>query len=491
MTSGWFYAKAGAPVGHEVGPLSWEELYVLAQRGTLGPGDLVWNPRLPRGVAAGQIPGLFLAPAPTAIQPTQAAAAQPPAKEAPPTAPGPPPTKAAPAAASASPPVTRKLPPIAPAKPLPWDLPAATPLKTAAPEPSSDATEKTAEHGLSPDEAVPPPARSGRSWLPWLVVVLALVIAAGGLVAYFLFLRDTGDEPGGADDTATTLTQTTAPHITATTESAAPAAAPAVWAELDPAGDVPAARDGHSLVYDPDTGKVILFGGSDFDVAFNDTWAYDPPTNTWTKLSPAGSLPSKRMYHQMVYDPAGSKMILFGGIDSSAARNDTWAYDPAVSTWSELHPAGDLPAVRQGHALVYDPGSGRVILFGGWDDDSGQMLNDTWAYDPTANSWTELRPAGDHPGARWGHAMVYDPDSGRLILFGGWDHTAELDDTWSYDPAANTWTALEPAGDVPPAREGHAIVCDEADGKIILFGGYDDLVSSHFNDTWAYGNPTS
>ncbi|NTV10342.1 MAG: DUF4131 domain-containing protein, partial [Zoogloea sp.] len=40
-------------------PLLPAELYVLAQVGRLAPGDLVWNPRLPRGVAAGQIPGLF------------------------------------------------------------------------------------------------------------------------------------------------------------------------------------------------------------------------------------------------------------------------------------------------------------------------------------------------------------------------------------------------------------------------------------------------
>ena len=65
MTSGWYYAKAGAPKGNEVGPFSWEELYVLARDGALSVEDLVWNPKLPRGIAAGSVPGLFqVSPAP-------------------------------------------------------------------------------------------------------------------------------------------------------------------------------------------------------------------------------------------------------------------------------------------------------------------------------------------------------------------------------------------------------------------------------------------
>ena len=35
-------------------------------------------------------------------------------------------------------------------------------------------------------------------------------------------------------------------------------------------------------------------------------------------------------------------------------------------------------------------------------------LNDTWSYDPAANAWTELKPA-TAPSARFGSAMVHDP----------------------------------------------------------------------------------
>jgi hypothetical protein len=50
----------------------------------------------------------------------------------------------------------------------------------------------------------------------------------------------------------------------------------------------------------------------------------------------------------------------------------------ANMTWDELHPPGDKPSQRSGHSMVYDSGSGQVILLGGYDGSA--YLNDTWAY---------------------------------------------------------------------------------------------------------------
>ena len=78
-------------------------------------------------------------------------------------------------------------------------------------------------------------------------------------------------------------------------------------------------------------------------------------------------------------------------------------------------------------------------------------LNDTWAYDPVANAWTELKPSGTLPPPAPRHAMAYDPVTRRLILFGGFgEHRRSLNDTWAYDPAANAWTELKPCGHAAP-----------------------------------------
>ncbi|MCX5977648.1 MAG: hypothetical protein NTV33_12730 [Coprothermobacterota bacterium] len=191
---------------------------------------------------------------------------------------------------------------------------------------------------------------------------------------------------------------------------------------------------------------------------------------TWQEL---GIRPA-RHYHAMVYDSARGKVILFGGFIGSYL-NDTWSYDPVANSWTNLNPANP-PSTRYGHAMVYDSARGKVILFGGY---SGSYLNDTWSYDPVANSWTNLNPANP-PSARDYHAMVYDSSRGKVILFGGYSSVSN--DTWSYDPVANSWTNLNPANP-PSTRYGHAMVYDSSRGKVILFGGYS---GSYLNDTWSY-----
>ena len=43
--------------------------------------------------------------------------------------------------------------------------------------------------------------------------------------------------------------------------------------------------------------------------------------------------------------------------------------------------------------MAYDPATHRLIMFGG-DDADMFFPNDTWAYDPAANTWAELKPSG-------------------------------------------------------------------------------------------------
>ena len=259
----------------------------------------------------------------------------------------------------------------------------------------------------------------------------------------------------------------------------------------------PPPRLAHSTVYDPVEGQVILFGGTSFSgeetplVDYDDTWAYDSKSIKWTELHPSGDLPSGRGGHAMVYDPEGKQVILFGGGSEASGFNDTWSYDPAADSWTELAPAGKVPVARDGHSMVYDPKSGKVILFGG--EDGATELSDTWAYDLKANEWTELRPRGARPQARCYHTMVYDPVGERMILFGGSVLSGEegmeavgIDDAWAYDPQANTWTELAPPRDSPSARHFTGATYDAAGGRVILFGGYDDGSYEYLNDTWRY-----
>ena len=138
--------------------------------------------------------------------------------------------------------------------------------------------------------------------------------------------------------------------------------------------------------------------------------------------------------------------------------------------WSELKPSGPVPSARFGETLVSLSKSGAVFMFGGAKDEKSP-LGDTWTYDPLANTWTRLEPSGEAPPARWGAAAVYLPRSDRVVMFGGMgEDGAILGDTWVYSVAENHWSRLATAA-APSPRYRAAIAYDPVARTVVLFGG--------------------
>jgi hypothetical protein len=261
----------------------------------------------------------------------------------------------------------------------------------------------------------------------------------------------------------------------------APTLPPADWQSLAPTGALPSACLGATLVCLPADGRLLLYGGwAGGGVYSGSIWVYDPATNTWTELRPQGVGPAPRATHAMVYDPVGGKAILFGGFDGISYYNDTWAYDPAANTWTNLLPAEPRPAARDSQALAYDADNKVMILFGGWS--TQREFQDTWAYDPADSVWTDLAPAGEIPSFRALAQMVYDPRAERMVIFGGGSGTDAYDGTWHFDVAAKRWSMADLTGRSPSARTGYAMVYDPTGQRVVLFGGSDG--STFFNDLW-------
>ncbi len=255
------------------------------------------------------------------------------------------------------------------------------------------------------------------------------------------------------------------------------------WIEMT-LSNPPPARYGAGMSFNDSSGQIILFGGSGNSGDLNDTWSLGIPSNAvlfWTNMNPSSSPPT-RFSPAFAFDPCSGKIIMFGGINYSGGTyfNDTWAYDVVNNAWTELIPPMPLPSARDSARMQFDPSSGQIILFSGHG--AGGYLDDTWAYDSTNNTWTEVTPTLS-PSARNGGAMAYDPSSGRLILFGGYDGTNDLADMWGYDSSAITWTQITPINS-PSARDTTAMAFDPASGQIILFGGYIRTSGQLLNDTW-------
>lgn len=255
----------------------------------------------------------------------------------------------------------------------------------------------------------------------------------------------------------------------------------------------PSSRYGSAMVYDPLIQKTIFFGGgyqdaSGFEV-FNDMWLYDSTDNIWTEIYPT-TRPSARAGHKMVYDSINQKTILFGGWSAeSDLVNDTWIYDSQTNQWTEVFPI-DSPSVRQSFAMYYDVNAQKVILFGGYRDISPHH-GDTWVFNYTDSSWTELNPSS-HPSGRYGSNLVYDADNSRGFLFGGRSGVATLnDDTWVYYYENNSWSEIITVIK-PDIRYWHGMVYDSNNQKVIVFGGRNlGAPGQALADTWEFDLSTN
>ena len=72
------------------------------------------------------------------------------------------------------------------------------------------------------------------------------------------------------------------------------------------------------MVFDSNNERTILFGGIDYGSnPINDTWIYNYTDNTWYNASPtfSGGTLYARHQHGMVFDSNTNKIILFGGTD--------------------------------------------------------------------------------------------------------------------------------------------------------------------------------
>jgi len=244
---------------------------------------------------------------------------------------------------------------------------------------------------------------------------------------------------------------------------------------------VPTARSGHSMCHDERAARAVVFGGRDnYDSYKGDTWTFDAPKNLWSSATPAVR-PPPRYLAAMAYDGSLGECVLFGG--QWPVLGDTWTYNSSADAWTNRTPSVSPPA-RYSSAMVFDPSGGACLLFGGAV--ASGRAGDTWAYNASTNTWTDLHPAAS-PSARSGHAMAFDRENRVAVLFGGNDGE-NRGDTWTYDFPKNLWTNVSPAAS-PSPRTGASLVYDRAQGLLVLFGGRD--ASQHFNDTWAFNARTN
>ncbi len=165
---------------------------------------------------------------------------------------------------------------------------------------------------------------------------------------------------------------------------------PLRWSEKIGVGN-PGARSGSAMAFDIVQGVMVLFGGdvhvgggSLVPAPDNSTWSYDG--TSWRQLTVTGTLPPARSKHTMAYDPELGRVLLFGGTDGGA---QLWSFEftgPATGAW---HRHADLPSAgRKDHMMAYDGTRGRLVVVGGVKEGtSGVRIVDKTVYPATREVW--------------------------------------------------------------------------------------------------------
>ncbi|KAE9139496.1 hypothetical protein PF010_g536 [Phytophthora fragariae] len=282
----------------------------------------------------------------------------------------------------------------------------------------------------------------------------------------------------------------------------------------------PAARSGHAMTLLPPTGSVLLFGGADGQIFFEDVFLLEPAGYAASNSSriphaaPRGSSGDEDEPGQAV-DVQWKRLVVSRGSSFSgqSPRSPMFSSAGAIGSGVErrapsfLHPGGG----RDYHSMHYVQTSEdeertkglKVLVIGNVvvasDEVAAQGAADTQsqgeagAFDaptlrveelrvrqPMLEAQWEVRRVDDasmwKPRARHAHSSVVVGGE-QVFVFGGKDAASStfFNDIFYYDAPLNQWVkpTVNPMGQLPQPRAFAGLTASEDGNTLFLFGGTD------------------
>ena len=272
---------------------------------------------------------------------------------------------------------------------------------------------------------------------------------------------------------------------------------------------IPPPRGDPAVGWDPVHGRLVVYAGFGVSAAARgdflaDTWTWDG--HRWMRAG--GPSPGRRVGPVMVWDVAGTRMLLTGGYSPGGAGPlaDTWSWEGShwsllttrVDPVSVLLPVmvsegrgdsvllitRDAPAVSltwrwtgvswsvvsrhspplNSAAVAAATGAGGTVVFVDFSGAAAGDAGETWTWDGRA--WSAHPGAGPAVFDPLTAVMAGDPATGQVVLFQTVGPPGSAPgQTWTWD--GQRWTKRPPSG--PATAVG--MVTNTNDGHAMLVGG--------------------
>ncbi len=226
--------------------------------------------------------------------------------------------------------------------------------------------------------------------------------------------------------------------------------------------------------------KALLYGLTAEASSSFQTWIFDLSDEEWTKLDIA-ELPGIDEF-AMSYCGNG-KILLFGGddYDTETPQNLCYIFDVNTLSWSAISPT-TIPSARSNHGMTYI-GNNRVLLYGGRQTQA-LLFNDTWMFDSNTNEWTNMNPLVSPPNDIRYRGEFSAINDDMVILYGGLNQSTDCHYSrrclYVYSIKSNQWFLR----DFNPKPQGRIFADMAWNGvdKTFTFGG----MSSFLSDYWIF-----
>ncbi|XP_071322896.1 rab9 effector protein with kelch motifs isoform X1 [Trachinotus anak] len=250
------------------------------------------------------------------------------------------------------------------------------------------------------------------------------------------------------------------------------------WEEIPQSGEVPSAREGHTLCLVK--GKLYLFGGVSSPNATEclpGVYTFDIVSLTWDCLA-MGGVALRTLRHSSV--AVGDNIYVYGGILGGSPVDDLLVFSTVSLTWTPVKTSGSLPPAlySQSFALVGDQG---VFMFGGYGA-GGDFCKDLHVLNTENLLWQKWEVKGDSPAACSRQTLTAHHDKD-IYWFGGRSRNEDGTVTSSNEIhklsiAKMKWKVPLYVGIPPARRHGHTAFILHS--HLYVFGGKNE--EQEFND---------